>query len=67
LVKAGAKIKGIGTTTLEIVGVKSLKPVKNYEIIPDPVDAMAWIALAVTTKSSLTVKNCSLEFLELER
>lgn len=66
LVKAGAKIKGIGTTTLEIEGVKSLKPVKNYEIIPDPVDAMAWIALAVTTKSPLTVKNCSLEFLELE-
>lgn len=66
LVKAGAKIKGIGTTTLEIDGVKALKPVKNYEIIPDPVDAMAWIALAVTTKSPLTVKNCSLEFLELE-
>lgn len=66
LLKAGAKIKGIGTTTLEIDGVKTLKPVKKYEIIPDPVDAMAWIALAVTTKSSLTVKNCSLEFLELE-
>lgn len=66
LVKAGAKITGIGTTTLEITGVKSLKPVKNYEFIPDPVDAMAWIALAVTTKSTLTVKNCPLEFLELE-
>lgn len=66
LVKAGAKIKGIGTTTLEITGVKTLKSVKNYEFIPDPVDAMAWIALAVTTKSSFTVKNCPLEFLELE-
>lgn len=66
LIKAGAKIKGVGTTTLEIEGVKTLKPVKKYEIIPDPVDAMAWIALAVTTKSALTVKNCSLEFLELE-
>ncbi len=66
LIKAGAKIKGVGTTTLEIEGVKTLKPVKKYDIIPDPVDAMAWIALAVTTKSALTVKNCSLEFLELE-
>lgn len=66
LIKAGAKIKGIGTTTLEITGVKELKSVKNYEFIPDPVDAMAWIALAVTTKSPLTVKNCPLEFLELE-
>lgn len=66
LIKAGAKIKGVGTTTLEIDGVKTLRPVKKYEINPDPVDAMAWIALAVTTKSLLTVKNCSLEFLELE-
>lgn len=66
LLKAGAKIKGVGTTTLEITGVKALKPVKNYEFIPDPVDAMAWIALAVTTKSELTVQNCPLEFLELE-
>lgn len=66
LLKAGAKIKGVGTTTLEITGVKVLKPVKNYEFIPDPVDAMAWVALAVTTKSELTVQNCPLEFLELE-
>jgi UDP-N-acetylglucosamine 1-carboxyvinyltransferase len=66
LIKAGAKIKGVGTTTLQIEGVKELKAVKNYEIIPDPVDAMAWIALALTTHSAITVKNCALEFLELE-
>lgn len=63
---AGAKISGIGTTTLTITGVKKLHGVKGYHIIPDPVDAMAWISLAITTKSPLTVKNCALDFLELE-
>lgn len=66
LVQAGAKISGIGTTTLVIEGVKKLKPVANYFMIPDPVDAMAWISLAVTTKSKMTIRNCPMEFLELE-
>lgn len=63
---AGAKIKGIGTTTLEIVGVKKLKPVKKYEIMPDPIVAMTFLSVAITTKSNLTIKNCPLDFLELE-
>ncbi len=66
LVSAGAHIEGIGTTTLIIHGGKKLHGVHDYFMIPDPVDAMAWIALAVTTKSNILVKNCSLEFLELE-
>ncbi len=63
---AGAKIKGVGTTTLTITGVKELKAVKKFSFVPDPVDAMAWISLGVTTKSPLTIKNCALDFLELE-
>ena len=66
LQKAGAKIKGIGTTTLQITGVKKLKSVSGYFLSPDPVDSMAWIALAIATKSPLTIKNCPLDFLELE-
>ncbi len=66
LLKAGAKIKGIGTTTLTISGVKSLKPVKNYPIIPDPIVAMTYLSVAITTDSRLTIKNCPLDFLELE-
>lgn len=66
LVKAGAKIKGIGTTTLEIEGVRKLRPVKNYSLVPDPIESMALIAIAVTTKSHLIVKNCPIEFLALE-
>ncbi len=66
LLKAGAKIKGIGTTTLEIEGVKKLNSVKNYPIMPDPIVAMTFVAVAITTGSNLTIKNCPLEFLELE-
>ncbi len=66
LVKAGAKIKGIGTTTLEITGVKKLKEIKDYPIMPDPIVAMTYLAAAIITDSHLTVKNCPLDFLELE-
>lgn len=66
LVKAGAKIKGIGTTTLEITGVKKLKNSVNYTVMPDPIVAMTYISIACTTHSNLTIKNCPLEFLELE-
>jgi UDP-N-acetylglucosamine 1-carboxyvinyltransferase len=63
---AGAKIKGIGTTTLEITGVQKLHKVDSYYLIPDPVDAMAWVSVAITTKSPLTIKNCAYDFLALE-
>jgi UDP-N-acetylglucosamine 1-carboxyvinyltransferase len=63
---SGAKISGIGTTTIEIEGVSALTAPKSYTPMPDPVDAMAWISLAITTKSPLTITNCPIEFLELE-
>lgn len=66
LIKAGAKIKGVGTTTLVITGVKELKPVREYPLMPDPIVAMSYIAIAITTKSRLTIANCPLDFLELE-
>jgi len=66
LLSAGAKIKGIGTTTLEIEGVKELKLSKDYAIMPDPIVAMTYISIAITTGSHLTITDCPLEFLELE-
>ncbi|HSR88866.1 MAG TPA: UDP-N-acetylglucosamine 1-carboxyvinyltransferase [Candidatus Udaeobacter sp.] len=66
LCQAGAKIEGIGTTTLVIEGVKELKPVKNYSIMPDPIAAMTFVSAAIVTGSHLTVKNCPLDFLDLE-
>jgi len=64
--QASARITGIGTTTLVIEGVKELKPVTDYPIIPDPIAAMTYLSAAITTDSHLVVKNCPLEFLELE-
>ncbi len=63
---AGAKISGIGSTTLVIDGVKALRDVKEYFVMPDPIEAMTCIALAITTKSKMTVTNCPMDFLELE-
>lgn len=65
LVQAGAKIKGIGTTKLQITGVKKLKPVP-YPIMPDPIEAMAFISVAITTGSKLKITHCPIEFLSLE-
>jgi UDP-N-acetylglucosamine 1-carboxyvinyltransferase len=62
----GVKIKGIGTTTLEIKGKKKLKKNITYDISEDPIEAMFFLSLAITTKSELIVKRCPVEFLELE-
>ena len=66
LQKLGVKIEGIGSTTLKITGVKSIK--KNVEYFPseDPIEAMSFIAAAVVTNSELTIKRAPIEFLELE-
>ncbi len=66
LEKCGAKIKGIGTTTLVITGVEKLRAVARYPIMPDPIVAMTYISAAIATHSTLTINNCPLEFLELE-
>lgn len=66
LQKLGVKIEGIGTTTLKIKGVSSIK--RNVAFAPseDPVEAMTFIAAAVATNSSITINRAPIEFLELE-
>lgn len=63
--KMGAKISGIGSTTLQIQGVRKLHGC-SYSIIPDPIVSMFWIALAATTKSEIIIKGCPILFLDLE-
>lgn len=65
LKKAGAKIEWSGTN-LKIIGVKELHPVKDYSIMPDPIESMAFISLAITTKSNLKITDCPIDFLRLE-
>ena len=66
LKKLGVKIDGIGTTTLRIKGVKNIKKNITYAPSEDPVEAMTFIAAAITTNSELTIKRSPVEFLELE-
>lgn len=66
LTEGGAKIEGIGTSTLKITGVDKLNAVKNYSIMPDPIEAMSFISIAITTKSKLKVVGCPIDFLRLE-
>jgi len=54
----GAKIKGAGTKTIEIEGVKYLGGVKNYRVIPDRIEAGTFLIAGAITKGDVTVKNC---------
>ncbi|MBX4186654.1 MAG: UDP-N-acetylglucosamine 1-carboxyvinyltransferase [Candidatus Doudnabacteria bacterium] len=59
----GAKISGIGTTTITIEGVKKLNGAK-IEVIPDSEEAASIITLAAATKSELKVTHLNPESLD---
>ncbi len=64
--KLGVKIEGVGSTTLRVKGVKDIKKNVTYYPSEDPVEAMTFIAAAVTTNSKITITRAPIEFLELE-
>lgn len=66
LQKLGVKIEGIGTSTLRVHGLKDIKKNVSYSPSEDPVEAMTFIAAAITTNSSITIKRVPIEFVELE-
>ncbi|MBX4201682.1 UDP-N-acetylglucosamine 1-carboxyvinyltransferase [Candidatus Saccharibacteria bacterium] len=66
LQKLGVRIEGIGTSTLRVKGVRDIKKNVTYSPSEDPVEAMTFLAAAITTNSSITIKRTPLEFLELE-
>lgn len=66
LQKLGVKIEGVGSSTLRIRGVKSIKKNISYSVGEDPVEAMTFIAAAVTTNSSITIRRAPIEFIDLE-
>jgi UDP-N-acetylglucosamine 1-carboxyvinyltransferase len=59
----GAKISGAGTSTIKIVGVKKLKGNKT-KVIDDEIEIGTFIALALSTKSTLSLKVASFDGLE---
>lgn len=64
LIKMGAKIKGLGTHTLEIEGSKRLRGAL-HTVIPDANEAATFLILGVATGSAITVKNAREEHLDL--
>lgn len=66
LEKLGVRIEGIGTTTLVVQGVNDINLDVEYAPSEDPIEAMSFIAAALATKSSITIKRAPIEFLEIE-
>jgi UDP-N-acetylglucosamine 1-carboxyvinyltransferase len=64
LISLGAKIKGLGTHTLEITGSKNLREAK-HRIIPDANEAATFLIMAVATNSPITINNTHEDHLDL--
>ncbi|MGL5972293.1 MAG: UDP-N-acetylglucosamine 1-carboxyvinyltransferase [Oscillospiraceae bacterium] len=59
----GADIRGAGTDTIKVHGVKSLKG-GSYSIIPDQIEAGTYMTIAAITKGDILVKNVIPKHLE---
>jgi UDP-N-acetylglucosamine 1-carboxyvinyltransferase len=66
LQKLGIKIEGVGTSTLKVHGLESINKNVSYTPAEDPVEAMTFIAAAIVTNSSISIKRAPIDFLELE-
>ncbi|MCG2676296.1 UDP-N-acetylglucosamine 1-carboxyvinyltransferase [bacterium] len=61
--KMGAKIKGAGTDTIEIIGIKELKGT-DYSIIPDRIEAGTYMIASAITRGDVTLEGARLDHLE---
>ncbi len=57
LIKCGAKIRGHGSSIIEIEGVESLKGCE-YEVMADRIEAGTFLAASAITKGDIVIKNC---------
>lgn len=66
LQQLGVRVEGVGTTTLVVHGKKRIQKDTAYAIHEDPTDAMFFLATAITTGSSIIIRRCPIDFIELE-
>lgn len=66
LEKLGVRVQGVGTTTLKVRGKMRIETDVEYSPAEDPIEAMSFIAVAMVTKSNLTIRRAPIEFLEIE-
>ncbi|MDI6821899.1 MAG: UDP-N-acetylglucosamine 1-carboxyvinyltransferase [Actinomycetota bacterium] len=60
----GARIRGAGTSTIEVQGVKELHG-SDYTVIPDRIEAGTFLVAAAITQGDLLVRNARVEHLNL--
>ncbi|NQU78031.1 UDP-N-acetylglucosamine 1-carboxyvinyltransferase [Candidatus Falkowbacteria bacterium] len=66
LEKLGVKVTWTGSGIVEVTGKKNINKDVSYEISEDPIEAMFFLCLAITTDSNIKIKRCPIDFLELE-
>lgn len=59
----GAKIKGAGTSTITIEGVKKLNA-GEFNIMPDRIETGSFAVMAAATKSKIKITNCNPKHIE---
>lgn len=64
LVRMGARIEGIGSNLLEIIGVEALSGT-DHRLIPDMIEVGSFIGMAAMTASNLVLKDVGVEDLGL--
>ena len=62
----GVRVEGLGTHTLKIHGRTEINKDVEYWPSEDPIEAMTFLSLAVTTNSPITIRRCPIDFLDLE-
>lgn len=60
----GARITGIGSSTIVVEGVKKLHGVSSYSIIPDRILTGTYLVAAAATRGEITVRRIWPDFLE---
>lgn len=63
LLTVGAKIEGIGQSTMVVQGVDSIEPF-HYSVVPDRIEAGTFAAAAVATGGHVTLSKCDPSHLE---
>ena len=66
LKRLGVKIDGVGSAVLKVTGVPYIKKNIIFSPTEDPIEAMFFIASAITTNSKLTIKRVPLYWIGLE-
>ncbi len=64
LQKMGAKIKGIGSNRMEIIGAEKLNGIKHY-ISSDYIETGTFAIMAASTNSELTINNIEREHMQM--